>query len=162
MTALGVRPADIEPKATEHIREIIDLVAALVAKGQAYAVDGDVYFRVKAFPAYGELGHRDLEEMLAGARVEVDERKEDPMDFALWKSSKPGEPCVGEPVGAGPAGLAHRVLGDGDEAPRRPSSTSTAAARTWSSRTTRTRSPRPRRSPAGRSCASGCTTASST
>ena len=77
---------------------------ALVAKGKAYAVDGDVYFRVKAFPAYGELGQRDLEEMLAGARVEVDERKEDPMDFALWKSSKPGEPWWESPWGPGRPG----------------------------------------------------------
>jgi len=104
MTALGVRPADIEPKATDHIGEIIALVAALVEKGKAYAVDGDVYFRVKAFPAYGELGHRDLEEMLAGARVEVDPRKEDPMDFALWKSSKPGEPSWESPWGPGRPG----------------------------------------------------------
>jgi cysteinyl-tRNA synthetase len=79
-------------------------VAGLVAKGAAYAVGGDVFFRVKAFPAYGELGHRDLEEMLAGARVEVDERKEDPMDFALWKSSKPGEPLWESPWGPGRPG----------------------------------------------------------
>ncbi|HWR96994.1 MAG TPA: cysteine--tRNA ligase [Candidatus Methanoperedens sp.] len=104
MTALGVRPADIEPKATDHVPEIIALVADLVAKGKAYAVDGDVYFRVKAFPTYGELGHRDLEEMLAGARVEVDERKQDPMDFALWKSSKPGEPTWESPWGPGRPG----------------------------------------------------------
>jgi cysteinyl-tRNA synthetase len=104
MTALGVRPADIEPKATEHIREIVDLVAALVEKGKAYVVDGDVYFRIKSFPAYGELGQRDLEEMQAGARVEVDPRKEDPMDFALWKSSKPGEPWWASPWGAGRPG----------------------------------------------------------
>src|SRR5512139_3816419 len=104
MAALGVRPADIEPRATEHVREIIDLVAGLVAKGKAYAVGGDVFFRVKAFPTYGELGHRDLEEMLAGARVEVDERKEDPMDFALWKSSKPGEPLWESPWGPGRPG----------------------------------------------------------
>ena len=101
MTALGVRPADIEPKATDHIREIRDLVAALVEKGAAYAVDGDVYFRVRSFPTYGDLGHRDLEEMQAGARVDVDERKEDPMDFALWKSSKPGEPWWESPWGPG-------------------------------------------------------------
>jgi cysteinyl-tRNA synthetase len=104
MAALGVRPADIEPRATEHVREIIDLVAGLVAKGKAYAVGGDVFFRVKSFPAYGELGQRDLEEMLAGARVEVDERKEDPMDFALWKSSKPGEPTWESPWGPGRPG----------------------------------------------------------
>ncbi len=104
MAALGVRPADIEPRATEHVREIVDLVAGLVAKGKAYAVGGDVYFRVKAFPTYGELGQRDLEEMLAGARVEVDERKEDPMDFALWKSSKPGEPTWESPWGPGRPG----------------------------------------------------------
>jgi cysteinyl-tRNA synthetase len=104
MAALGIRPADVEPKATEHIPEIIAHVAGLVARGKAYAVDGDVYFRVKAFPTYGELGHRELEDMLAGARVEVDERKEDPMDFALWKSSKPGEPWWESPWGPGRPG----------------------------------------------------------
>ncbi|MHB8894641.1 MAG: cysteine--tRNA ligase [Candidatus Geothermincolia bacterium] len=104
MNALGVRPADIEPRATDHIAEIIALVAALVDKGAAYAVDGDVCFRVKSFPAYGELGHRELEEMQAGARVEVDPRKEDPMDFALWKSSKPGEPWWESPWGPGRPG----------------------------------------------------------
>jgi cysteinyl-tRNA synthetase len=104
MAALGIRPADVEPKATEHIREIVDHVAGLVARGAAYVVDGDVYFRVKSFPAYGELGHRGLEDMLAGARVEVDERKEDPMDFALWKSSKPGEPWWESPWGRGRPG----------------------------------------------------------
>jgi len=104
MAALGVRPADVEPKATGHIREIVDLVAALVAKGRAYAVDGDVYFRVKGFASYGALGRRDLDEMLAGARVDVDERKEDPMDFALWKASKPGEPAWESPWGAGRPG----------------------------------------------------------
>ncbi|HEY6000334.1 MAG TPA: cysteine--tRNA ligase [bacterium] len=104
MTALGIRPADVEPKATEHIPEIIAHVAGLVARGKAYPVDGDVYFRVKSFPTYGALGKRDLEEMLAGARVEVDERKEDPMDFALWKSSKPGEPWWESPWGRGRPG----------------------------------------------------------
>jgi cysteinyl-tRNA synthetase len=114
-----VRPADLEPRATGHVREIIDLVAGLVAKGKAYAVGGDVFFRVKSFPAYGELGQRDLEEMLAGARVEVDERKEDPMDFALWKSSKPGEPTWESPWGPGRPGwhiecsaMAMRHLGE--------------------------------------------------
>jgi len=104
MEALGVRPADVEPKATEHVREIVDLVAGLVAKGRAYEAGGDVYFRVKAFPSYGELGRRDLEEMLAGARVDVNERKEDPMDFALWKASKPGEPWWESPWGRGRPG----------------------------------------------------------
>jgi cysteinyl-tRNA synthetase len=104
MTALGVRPADLEPKATEHVREIIDLVAGLVAKGAAYAVDGDVYFRVRSFAPYGALGKREMEDMLAGARVEVDERKESPMDFALWKSSKPGEPWWESPWGRGRPG----------------------------------------------------------
>ncbi len=104
MEALGVRPADVEPKATEHVREIVDLVAGLVAKGRAYAADGDVYFRVKEFPSYGALGRRDLDEMLAGARVDVNERKEDPMDFALWKASKPGEPWWESPWGRGRPG----------------------------------------------------------
>jgi len=104
MGKLGVEPADVEPKATEHIKEIIDIVSALVQKGYAYVVDGDVYFEVSKFPQYGKLSGRKRSDMLAGARVEVDERKKDPMDFALWKSSKPGEPSWQSPWGAGRPG----------------------------------------------------------
>ncbi len=104
MKALGVRPADVEPRATEHIGDIVALVGDLVTRGAAYVVEGDVYFRVKAFPAYGSLSGRSTEDMLAGARVEVDERKENPLDFALWKSSKPGEPWWESPWGRGRPG----------------------------------------------------------
>jgi cysteinyl-tRNA synthetase len=104
MEALGVRPADSEPRATEHMDDIISLVTGLVERGIAYSVDGDVYFRVKAFPSYGALSGRSTDDMVAGARVEIDERKEDPLDFALWKSSKPGEPWWESPWGRGRPG----------------------------------------------------------
>src|SRR3989338_6588470 len=83
MGKLGVRQASVEPKATEHMGEIIKLVEALVRKGMAYEVAGDVYFQVEKYPAYGRLSKRKAEDLLAGARVEVDERKRNPMDFAL-------------------------------------------------------------------------------
>jgi cysteinyl-tRNA synthetase len=104
MKRLGVGRADVEPKATEHIREMIDVIKGLIAKGHAYVVDGDVYFRVASFKAYGALGKRNLDDLKAGARVEVDERKTDPLDFALWKSSKPGEPAWDSPWGPGRPG----------------------------------------------------------
>ncbi len=92
MAALGVASPDYEPRATEHVPEIIALVQQLLERKIAYQVNGDVYFSVESFPAYGSLSHRTLEEMQAGARIEVDPRKRHPMDFALWKSGKPGEP----------------------------------------------------------------------
>jgi cysteinyl-tRNA synthetase len=104
MERLGVAPADVEPKATEHIKEIIEAVRGLLDRGFAYEVDGDVYFEVSKFPEYGKLSGRDLSEMRAGARVEVDERKHDPMDFALWKASKEGEPSWDSPWGPGRPG----------------------------------------------------------
>jgi len=104
MGRLGVEPADVEPKATEHIPEIIGIVKGLVDKGMAYEVDGDVYFEISKFPEYGKLSGRRLEDMRAGARVDVDERKRDPMDFALWKASKPGEPSWESPWGPGRPG----------------------------------------------------------
>ncbi len=104
MERLGVRRATIEPKATEHIADIITLVEGLIGKGLAYALDGDVYFDVTRFPQYGRLSKRKLEDLQAGARVEVDERKRNPMDFALWKSSKPGEPAWDSPWGSGRPG----------------------------------------------------------
>ena len=104
MELLGVRKADIEPKATDHIAEMQEIIAALMKNGHAYTREGDVYYRVKSFKDYGKLSKRDVEEMLAGARIEVDERKEDPLDFALWKSSKPGEPAWSSPWGGGRPG----------------------------------------------------------
>jgi len=104
MARLGVRPADVEPKATEHVPQMVALIERLVADGFAYVVDGDVYFEVRSFPAYGKLSGKNLDELLAGARVEVDERKRDPRDFALWKSAKPGEPSWESPWGPGRPG----------------------------------------------------------
>ena len=104
MAAIGVAPADVEPKATEHIPEMVALIERLVAKGFAYTVDGDVYFEIRRFPPYGRLSGKNLDELLAGARVEVDERKRDPRDFALWKSAKPGEPAWPSPWGPGRPG----------------------------------------------------------
>mgnify|MGYP006284434161 CR=1 FL=1 len=104
MEALGVPPADIEPRVTELIDPIIEFVGMLVDKGLAYAVDGDVFYRVTAFPGYGKLSGRKLEDMAAGARVDVDDRKEHPFDFALWKSAKPGEPAWKSPWGSGRPG----------------------------------------------------------
>jgi cysteinyl-tRNA synthetase len=92
MDKLGIRSASIEPRATEHMTEIIQLTEKLMQKGLAYAIDGEVYFQVDKYQDYGRLSKRKLEDLQAGARVEVDERKRQPMDFALWKKSKPGEP----------------------------------------------------------------------
>jgi cysteinyl-tRNA synthetase len=104
MERLGIRHASIEPKATEHMTDIIELTETLVKKGLAYQVDGDVYFDVAKYSGYGRLSKRRLDDMQAGARVEVDERKRSPMDFALWKRSKPGEPSWDSPWGAGRPG----------------------------------------------------------
>jgi cysteinyl-tRNA synthetase len=104
MGKLGIRRATNEPKATEHMAEIIGLVSTLIQKGLAYHVAGDVYFQVEKYPPYGRLSKRKLEDLQAGARVEVDERKRHPMDFALWKSSKPGEPSWESPWGQGRPG----------------------------------------------------------
>jgi cysteinyl-tRNA synthetase len=91
MDALGVAVPERRPRATETIKEMIGLVERLVKKGYAYEVDGDVYFTVRKFKGYGRLSGKNIEELESGARVEVDERKEDPLDFALWKATKPGE-----------------------------------------------------------------------
>ena len=130
------------PRVTGTMPGIVALIERLVARGFAYAPgNGDVYYAVRKFPAYGQLSRRNLDDLLAGARVEPGEAKRDPLDFALWKGAKPGEPRWDSPVGEGAAGLAHRVLGHDARAPGRRPSTSTPAARTWSSRTTPTRSP---------------------
>ncbi len=119
MAQLGIMPPDVEPRATEHISKMLELVERLLAGGFAYVVDGDVYFEVRRFPAYGRLSGRNLDELLAGARVEIDERKRDPRDFALWKAAKPGEPSWPSPWGPGRPGwhiecsaMAREYLGD--------------------------------------------------
>ncbi len=104
MADLGVETPTVEPKATDHIREMIVLIERLLAGGYAYVVDGDVYFEVQRFAPYGRLSGKNLDELLAGARVEVDERKRDPRDFALWKAAKPGEPEWPSPWGHGRPG----------------------------------------------------------
>ncbi|HTP65290.1 MAG TPA: cysteine--tRNA ligase [Geobacteraceae bacterium] len=104
MTELGVGLPDFQPKATEHLEEIISLVTALIDKGYAYQAGGDVYFCVEKFTPYLRLSRRNLEEMQAGARIEVDEKKRHPMDFALWKEAKPGEPFWESPWGKGRPG----------------------------------------------------------
>jgi hypothetical protein len=119
MDALGVLPPDVQPLATGHLLEMQALIAELIDQGKAYAVDGDVFFRVRTFEGYGKLSRPPVDDMQQGEDVVDADRKEDPLDFAMWKSAKPGEPSWPSPWGDGPARLAHRVLGDGGQAPRR-------------------------------------------
>ena len=104
MHRLGVEDPTVRPRATETIPQMIGMIERLIERGNAYVVDGDVYFSVRSFPGYGKLSGRDIDEMHSGARVEVDERKQDPLDFALWKSCKPGEPHWPSPWGDGRPG----------------------------------------------------------
>lgn len=104
MDALHVRRADVYPRVSTHMEEIIAMISTLIDNGYAYAVDGDVYYRVEKFEHYGKLSGRTLDDMEAGARVDVDDRKENPMDFALWKAAKPGEPFWESPWGQGRPG----------------------------------------------------------
>lgn len=104
MRSLGCQPADVAPKVTEHIPQIIDLTQTLIDRGHAYAVDGDVYYDVTSFDGYGKLSKRQLDDMRAGERVAIDERKKHPADFALWKSTKEGEPSWESPWGLGRPG----------------------------------------------------------
>jgi cysteinyl-tRNA synthetase len=104
MHSLGVLDADIEPRATEHINDMITMIKILVEKGFAYAIDSMVYFSVEKFKTYGALSGRKLEDMIAGARIDVDENKKHPMDFVLWKGAKPGEPQWESPWGKGRPG----------------------------------------------------------
>jgi cysteinyl-tRNA synthetase len=104
MERLGLAKPTVEPKATDHIAGIIRIIEALIAKGHAYVSEGDVYYAVETFPDYLKLSGRNLEEMQAGARVEVGDKKRHPMDFVLWKGSKPGEPWWQSPWGNGRPG----------------------------------------------------------
>ena len=115
---LNIREATVHPRATENIDEIQRIISVLVEKGFAYESGGDVYYRAKKFPGYGKLSHQPLEELEAGARIDVAEIKEDPMDFCLWKGAKPGEPFWDSPWGKGRPGwhiecsaMAGRYLG---------------------------------------------------
>jgi cysteinyl-tRNA synthetase len=104
MDALNIGRADIYPRATEEIAKIIEVIQGLIAKGYAYPAGGSVYFRVRSVPDYGKLSHRSLESMIAGMRIEAGEEKEHPMDFVLWKASKPNEPTWASPWGPGRPG----------------------------------------------------------
>lgn len=117
---LNIRPADIQPRATQTMDEIISMVSTLIEKGHAYVVEnGDVYFSTKTDKEYGKLSHQPLEDLEAGARINIGELKHDPMDFAIWKASKPGEPAWDSPWGPGRPGwhiecsaMNHKYLGD--------------------------------------------------
>ncbi|MEW6229318.1 MAG: cysteine--tRNA ligase [Bacillota bacterium] len=120
MDKLGVERPDVFPRVTDHMEDIIRVIQGLIDKGFAYEIDGDVFFDVTRFPGYGKLSGRSPDEMLAGARVEVDPRKRNPTDFALWKSAKPGEPAWDSPWGPGRPGwhiecsaMALKYLGSG-------------------------------------------------
>ncbi len=115
---LGVEPPDIEPRATEHIREMISMIEMLIERGHAYEAEGDVYFAVRSLADYGKLSGRDVDELRAGARVEPGEQKRDPLDFAVWKAAKPDEPHWESPWGDGRPGwhiecsaMAYKYLG---------------------------------------------------
>ena len=119
MDSLGLERPTHEPRATEHIDDIIEMIVRLMEKGHAYRVDNDVYYSVDSFDGYGRLSGRSLEEMRAGARIEIDERKRNPLDFALWKASKPSEPAWKSPWGEGRPGwhiecssMSQRYLGE--------------------------------------------------
>ena len=116
---LNIERATVNPRATEYITQIIDFVKGLVDKGFAYEVDGDVYFSTKKFGDYGKLSGQNIEDLQSGARISIDERKKDPMDFAIWKAQKPGEPAWKSPWGMGRPGwhiecscMAKNILGD--------------------------------------------------
>ena len=116
---LGIKEATVHPRATENIDAIIEMIKKLEEKGFAYNVDGDVYFSARKFTEYGKLSHQSLEDLELGARIDVDERKKDPMDFALWKAQKPGEPAWDSPWGKGRPGwhiecsaMANKYLGE--------------------------------------------------
>lgn len=104
MERLGVSRADIEPNATDHISEMIKTIEGLIKKGYAYSIDRDVYFEVRKFPGYGKLSKKNIDDLMAGARVDIDERKRNPLDFALWKASREGEPFWDSPWGKGRPG----------------------------------------------------------
>jgi cysteinyl-tRNA synthetase len=119
LRALDVRPADTEPRATEHIGEVLEIIDRLTERGLAYASAGDVYFSVPGFARYGQLSGQSVDDLRSGARIEVGEQKKSPLDFALWKAAKPGEPSWPSPWGPGRPGwhiecsaMAHRYLGE--------------------------------------------------
>ena len=110
--ALNVRKADVHPKVSEHIQDIVKFVETLVEKGYAYEADGDVYFSTRKFPEYGKLSKQNIDDLESGARIAVGEVKQDPLDFALWKARKTEDEIAWEsPLGNGKTRLAYRMLG---------------------------------------------------
>ena len=116
---LGIEPATFHPHATDNIEGIIDIISTLIEKGHAYKTDDGVYFRTRSYKDYGKLSHMNKDDLESGARIEVDDGKEDPLDFALWKAKKPGEPFWASPFGEGRPGwhiecsaMSHRYLGE--------------------------------------------------
>ncbi|MEK4496489.1 cysteine--tRNA ligase [Ureibacillus sp. FSL W8-0352] len=119
ITALGCKKADVHPRVTEHMDDIIEFIKVLINKGYAYESQGDVYFRTRKFKGYGKLSHQSIDDLKVGARIEAGEKKEDPLDFALWKAAKPGEIHWSSPWGEGRPGwhiecsvMARAHLGD--------------------------------------------------
>ena len=180
MDKLNVRRAHVYPRVSEHMQEIINVVQTLIDKGYAYELDGDVYYSVEKFDRYGELSGRKLEDMMAGARVDVNDKKHNPFDFALWKAAKPGEPYWESPWGNGRPGwhiecsaMSMKYLGESfdfhgggsdlifphHENTLAKALISTAAAATLFSRTTKMKLPSPKAAPACiRLYATGCIT----
>ena len=144
MRAANVLDPDVRPRATKEIGAMIGMIKTLIEGGHAYAADnGDVYFAVRSDPSYGEVSGRNIDDLMVGARIEENEDKRDPLDFALWKAAKPGEPSLEEPLGRGGAPDGTPSVPPWSTATWAPRSTSTAAAPTSPSRTMRTSAPRP-------------------
>lgn len=120
MRAANVLDPDVRPRATREIGPMIAMIKTLIEQGHAYAADnGDVYFAVRSDPNYGQVSGRNIDDLMVGARIEENEDKNDPLDFALWKAAKPASPA-GEPLGRGPSRLAHRVRRHGTPLPGHP------------------------------------------
>ena len=161
VAALGCLPPTVTPRATEHIAQMIAMIEQLIAAGHAYAAEGHVLFDVSSKPDYGKLARRSLDEMIAGARVEVAPYKKDAMDFVLWKPSDAATAGLGVALGPRPAGLAYRMLGHGGAISGRDVRHSWRRHRSDVSRITKTKSPKakaPITAIRWRKC--GCTTAS--
>lgn len=116
VSALGCRRADVHPRVTESIDIIIEFIQTLIDKGFAYESEGDVYYHTRKFDEYGKLSHQSIDELRVGARIAVGEKKQDSLDFVLWKAAKEGN-RVGESLGARKTRMAYRMLRDGEEIP---------------------------------------------
>lgn len=160
MRAANVLDPDVRPRATKEIGPMIAMIKTLIEQGHAYAADnGDVYFAVRSDPNYGQVSGRNIDDLMVGARIEENEDKNDPLDFALWKAAKPGEPSWPSPWGEGRPGVGTPSAPPWCIATWALRSTSTAAAPTLPSRITRTSAPRPPAPGTRASPTLGCTRA---